>query len=172
MCFVGDSYRFLEFLSVAKIAFMKSQTNRYSGTRKERYHVAGTDAVWDDDGENDKGFCTSKDYLPVETKTTLYSRLIGLRCFSPFFEELDPPKRVWRSKELLETPSIVTKNNWVLQRTWCGGSDRVQKVVLANGPYALTPGQIKLSGFCTVLSSTLMTLLLIGFLVWMEQGMS
>jgi len=168
----GEEGKWTKMMNIAKIAFIKSQINRYSGTRKERYHVAGTDAVWDDDDDrNDKGFCTSKDYVPVETKTTLYSRLIGLRCFSPFFEELDPPKRVWRSKELLETPSIVTKNNWVLQRTWCGGSDRVQQVVLANGPYALTPDQIKLSAFCTVLSSTLMTLLFIGFLVWMEQGL-
>ena len=161
-----------KILALAKIAFIKSQMARYSGTRKERYHVAGTDTV-SSDGNEEIGFCSSDEYEPVETRTSLYSRLTSLSICSSrlkLFDKLDPPKRVWRANELLETPSIMTKNNWVMQRMWCGGADRQQKVVVANGPYALTPDQIKYSGLCTVLSSTLMTLLLIGFLVWMEMG--
>ena len=164
----GDD-KWKKLAAIAKIAFLKSQMSRYSGTRKERYHVAGTDTV---DGDGDKGFSSSNEYTPIETKTGLYSRLTALPCCTSLkmFDILDPPKRVWKSNEFLETPSIVTKNNWVMQRMWCGAGDRSQKVVVANGPYALTPDQIKYSGLCTVLSSTLMTLTLIGFLVWMEMG--
>jgi hypothetical protein len=166
----GEDDPWKKKLSIAKIAFLKSQAARYSGTRKERYHVAGTDIV---DGDGEKGFSSSDEYIPVEKKTGLYSRITALSiCKSTFrmFDTLDPPKRVWKSNEFLETPSIVTKNNWVMQRMWCGGGDRQQKVIVANGPYALTSEQIKYSGLCTVLSSTLMTLVLIGFLVWMQLG--
>lgn len=166
----GEDDPWKKKLSIAKIAFLKSQAARYSGTRKERYHVAGTDTV---DGDGEKGFSSSDEYIPVEKKTGLYSRMTAFSiCKSTFrmFDTLDPPKRVWKSNEFQETPSIVTKNNWVMQRMWCGGGDRQQKVIVANGPYALTSEQIKYSGLCTVLSSTLMTLVLIGFLVWMELG--
>jgi hypothetical protein len=143
----GEDDPWKKKLSIAKIAFLKSQAARYSGTRKERYHVAGTDTV---DGDGEKGFSSSDEYIPVEKKTGLYSRMTAFSiCKSTFrmFDTLDPPKRVWKSNEFQETPSIVT-----------------------NGPYALTSEQIKYSGLCTVLSSTLMTLVLIGFLVWMELG--
>lgn len=166
----GDKWK--KMLTLGKIAFMKSQMARYSGTRMERYHVAGTDTVAGD-GSEESGFCSSDEYEPVESRTSLYSRLTALSFCSSnlkLFDKLDPPKRVWRANELLETPSIMTKNNWIMQRMWCGGADRQQRVVVANGPYALTPDQIKYSGLCTILSSTLMTLLLIGFLVWMEMG--
>jgi hypothetical protein len=165
----GEVNKWKKLMTIAKLAFLKSQISWYSGTRKERYHVAGTDIV---DNDYEKGFCSSEDYKPVETTSSLYSRLTALSCCSArlkMFDTLVPPKRVWKSSELLETPSIVTKNNWFMQRMWCGGADRQTKVVVANGPYALTPDQIKYSGLCTILSSTL-TLLLIGFLVWMEQG--
>jgi hypothetical protein len=157
-------------LAIARIALLKSQTARYAGTRMERYYVAGTDIV---DGDDEKGFSSSGEYTPVERKTSLYSRLTGLACCSnslKLFEKLDPPKRVWKPNEFLETPSIMTKYNWVMQRMWCGGADRQQKVIIANGPHALTPTQVNYTVLCTVLSSVLVTLLVIGFLVWMEQG--
>eukprot|EP00804_Cyclotella_cryptica_P008105 CCRYP_004599-RA/>CCRYP_004599-RA protein AED:0.04 eAED:0.04 QI:305/1/1/1/1/1/9/380/1018 len=158
-----------KMMAIARISLLKSQTARYAGTRKERYYVAGTDTV---DGDDEKGFSSSGEYTPVERKTSLYSRLTALECCTRInlFDKLDPPKRVWKPNELLETPSIMTKNNWVMQRMWCGGADRQQKVIIANGPHALTPIQVKYSVLCTVLSSVLVTLLVIGFLVWMEQG--
>ena len=57
-----------------------------------------------------------------------------------------------------------------MQRMWFGGANRQQKVTVVNGEYALTPEQIKYSALVTVLSSVLISLLVIGFLVWMEQG--
>ena len=166
----GKEDKWTKLRTIAKIAFMKSQMARYSGTRKLRYHVAGSDIV---DGDEDNGFCSSDDYMPVESKTGLYSRLTELSCCSSklkWFKPLKPPKRVWKSNDLLETPSIVTKNNWTMERMWCGGTDRHHTVCVADGPYALTPAQVKYTGLCTVLGSTLSALLLIGFLCWMEMG--
>ena len=155
------------WMTIAKKALLLTQSARYSGTRNERYHVAGHDNVGDLDGGG--SFSSSPDHSPVETNMSLYSRITAL-SFWPMFETLDPPKRVYRSEEVHDILPFMTKHNWSMQKMWCTGDSRRRSVIVARGPAALTADQVKYAALCSVTSTVLATLLIIGFLAWMATG--
>ena len=150
--------KWTRFTRVARKALVLTQTARYSGIRMQRFHVVGDVA-------------TSEDQIPLETRTPIYTRFTSIPCFSKWiFDKLDPPKRVYTPEEVREILPFMTRSNFNLQKFWFGGDSHQRSVVVARGPSALTLTQIKNSVVCTILGIILMTLLLIGFLVWMEVG--
>ena len=170
----GEIGKWAKRFEIGKQALLISQSARYAGTRKKRYHVAEGDTVANSNGDNSVGFSSSPDdYKPAETTTSLYSRLTALPFCSrhlKMFDVLDPPKRSYKPEEVVDTPSIMTKNNWTMQKMWCSGNIRQNSMIIARGPSALSPDQIKLSVLCTILSAVLSVLTLVGILVWMNTG--
>ena len=57
-----------------------------------------------------------------------------------------------------------------MHKMWCSGDSRKNNVIVARGPSALTEDQIRYSVLCTVTSSVVATLLLLGAITWMEMG--
>jgi len=79
-------------LKIANQALILTQTARYSGKKKQRFHFK----------ERSDG-ALSLGHTPMETSIGLYSRLTAL-SFCPkslnMFETLDPPKRIYSSEEV------------------------------------------------------------------------
>lgn len=157
--------KFKRFMKIANRALLITQTKRYSGTKRQRYLVAGDDLT--------KTYTTSQ-LAPVETRTRFYSRLVSLKCCSKMktFESVDPPRKILEADEITGYQPIMTKSNWSMQKYWCSGDSHQRTVLVTGGPSALSGEQMKFSVFCTFTSVILATLLFIGFLVWMEMGVA
>lgn len=146
---------------IAKRAMLLTQTARYAGMTKERFEVSGGDA---------SSSRLSHFGLPTESSTAIYSQLTTLSVFSKLFKKLDAPKRVYRFEEIKGTVPFITKWNFSMEKMWCAGDIRQRNVIVASGPSALTPNQIKLSALCTTTASVAVTLFVLGGLVWMNLG--
>ncbi len=157
--------KFKRFLKIANRALLITQTKRYSGTKRQRYLVAGDDLT--------KTYTTSQ-LAPVETRTRFYSRLVSLKCCSKMntFESVDPPRKILEADEITGYQPIMTKSNWSMQKYWCSGDSHQYTVLVTGGPSALSREQMKFSALCTFTSVILATLLFIGILVWMEMGVA
>ncbi|KAL7541282.1 hypothetical protein ACHAXR_010772 [Thalassiosira sp. AJA248-18] len=149
-------------LKIANRALILTQTARYSGEKQQRFNImAGADI-------------SSSNQTAHETSISLYSRLTALSFCSKrlhMFETLDPPKRIYSPQEVRDIQPFMTKNNFSMQKMWCSGDSRHRNVIVARGPSALTPDQIKYSVLCTVSSSIVLSLLLLGAMAWMETGL-
>ncbi|KAL9179381.1 hypothetical protein ACHAXT_008671 [Thalassiosira profunda] len=144
--------------TIAKKAVLVSQTARYAGKKKVRYNVVtGSESASSLEGE------------AQETSIGLYSRLTAIAGFA--FYTLDPPERIYSSEEVRDIQPFMTTNNFSMQQMWCSGGSRRHNVVVARGPSALTPDQIKYSVLCTMTSGALFSLLFVGALVWLEMGL-
>lgn len=145
-----------QVMKIANRALILTQTARYSGTKKQRFNItAGSDI-------------SLSRRTPQETRIGLYSRLTALSFCSKrlhMFKTLDPPKRIYSPDEVREIQPFITRSNWSMQKMWCSGDSRLTNVVVARGPSALTTDQIKYSVLCTVTSTVVLCLLLIGAMV-------
>mmetsp|Transcript_27647 Transcript_27647/g.55452 ORF Transcript_27647/g.55452 Transcript_27647/m.55452 type:complete len:952 (-) Transcript_27647:656-3511(-) len=155
---------FKRFMKIANRALLITQTKRYSGTKRQRYLVAGDDLT--------KTY-TESQLTPVETRTGCFSRLVSLKCCSKIntFESVDPPKKLLESDEIMGYQPVMTKTNWSMQKYWCAGSSHQSALLVTGGSSALSSEQMKFSVLCTVTSVILASLLFIGVLVWMEMGL-
>jgi hypothetical protein len=154
---------FMRFMKIANRALLVTQTERYSGTRRQRYLVAGDDLT---------NNYTESELTPVESRTSFFSRLVSLKCCSKMktFDTVDPPRKVLEPDEIMGYQPVMTKNNWSMQKFWCSGDSHIRTLLVTGGPSALSDDQMKFSILCTFTSVILATLLLIGFFVWMELG--
>ena len=157
--------KLMRFVKLAHRALLITQTKRYSGTKRQRYLVAGDDLT--------KTY-TESQLNPVESRTGCFSRLVSLQCCSKIntFDTLDHPTKVLEADEILGFQPVMTKANWSMQKYWCSGDSHQSTVLVTGGPSALSDEQMKFSVLCTFTSVILATLFLIGFLVWMEMGVA
>lgn len=157
--------KLIRFMKTANRALLITQTERYSGTRRQRYLVAGDELT--------KNY-TESELTPVESRTSFFSCLVSLKCCLKMktFDTVDPPKKVLEPDEIMGYQPVMTKNNWSMQKFWCSGDSHQQTLLVTGGPSALSDEQMKFSIFCTFTSVILATLLLIGFMVWMELGVA
>lgn len=157
--------KFKRFLKIANRALLITQTKRYSGTKRQRYLVADDDLTTS---------YTDSDIKPIESRTRCFSRLVSLKCCTKIntFDSVDPPRKVLEADEILGYQPIMTKTNWSMQKFWCSGDSHQRTLLVTGGPSALSGEQMKFSVLCTFISVILATLLLIGYLVWMEFGLA
>lgn len=157
--------KFKRFLKIANRALLITQTKRYSGTKRQRYLVADDDLTTS---------YTNSDIKPIESRTRCFSRLVSLKCCTKIntFDSVDPPRKVLEADEILGYQPIMTKTNWSMQKFWCSGDSHQRTLLVTGGPSALSGEQMKFSVLCTFISVILATLLLIGYLVWMEFGLA
>lgn len=157
--------KFKRFLKLANRALLITQTKRYSGTKRQRYLVADDDLTTS---------YTDSDIKPIESRTRCFSRLVSLKCCIKIntFDSVDPPRKVLEADEILGYQPIMTKTNWSMQKFWCSGDSHQRTLLVTGGPSALSGEQMKFSVLCTFISVILATLLLIGYLVWMEFGLA
>ncbi len=157
--------KFKRFLKLANRALLITQTKRYSGTKRQRYLVADDDLTTS---------YTNSDIKPIESRTRCFSRLVSLKCCTKIntFDSVDPPRKVLEADEILGYQPIMTKTNWSMQKFWCSGDSHQRTLLVTGGPSALSGEQMKFSVLCTFISVILATLLLIGYLVWMEFGLA
>lgn len=120
-------------------------------------------------GEPDSGeACSKKDYIQstcVFKRTR--TRLAKWPCFSLFFEEIDPPRRIYSLEEILGNRRFITKHNWSLEKTLCS-SALDDHVPVINGPTALRKSHVVSSIVFMGLAIITLILLILGGLRWMN----
>jgi len=101
--------KLIRFMKTANRALLITQTERYSGTRRQRYLVAGDELT--------KNY-TESELTPVESRTSFFSCLVSLKCCLKMktFDTVDPPKKVLEPDEIMGYQPVMTKNNWSMQK--------------------------------------------------------
>ena len=151
-------------LKIAHKSIIFTQTARYSGTQDERYNYHSKE------GKDLASGRLSVQAPPLEISRGIYSRITSLLLRTKLFEAIEPT-RCFTSDEVRDIVPYLTKNNWSMQKMWCSGDNRHQ-VVVASGSSALTKDQVKWSALCTLTSSIVVILLIIGVLVWLGMGVA
>jgi lipase ATG15 len=153
------------WMRLAQQAALLTQTQRYAGTREERYLIGGTE------GYPAKGYSASPDYTPAHSHTGLYSKMTLSMpfCKTKLFDALTPPTRRYSLEEIRDIVPFVTNQNWSLEKMYC--RNRYSRVIFAvKGPSALLPAQITSNLICAIVGILLVAGLILGVLVWMEQA--
>jgi hypothetical protein len=89
----------------------------------------------------------------------------GLYLFKP----LEEPVRLFTIDDVQDYRPFITKNNWNLERIFCRPKNS-RYIAIVKGPGALTRSQIKSNLACSIVGTTLIVLVPISFLVWLEIG--
>ena len=131
-----------------------------------RYTVSGKD-IASAAGATNEHYCVSENATQDRTKKSLYSRFVGMSLFERIFDKLDPPERLFTVDEIRDVESILTRQNWSLEKMCCRDSRR-STIMAARGPASLRYRQALSSFACSIVGSLLILLLLSGFLVWAE----
>lgn len=150
-------------LKIAHKSIIFTQTARYSGTQDERYNYHTKDG-------KDLASSRLNAQVPLDISRGIYSRITSLLLRTKLFEAIEPT-RCYTSDEVRDIVPFLTKNNWSMQKMWCSADNRHQ-VVVASGPSALTRDQVKMSALCTLTSSIVVILLILGVLVWLGMGVA
>ena len=144
-------------------AVLLTTMQRYSGHKNEQYLVTGEDIA------PEGGFTFSDEHKARQSKRGLYTRFTQMKCLGCIFDAMDPPKRLYTIEEVRDVLPFVTRHNWSLESMFCI-KNRERGIVSAKGPSALTLDQVKASVICNIGATTLVSLIVIAFLVWFNAG--
>lgn len=150
---------------LAQRSVLLTQTQRYSGTREERYLIGGTEPY------PDKGYSSSPNFEPAHSYTGLYSKMTHSMplCNTKVFDIVTPPTRRYSLEEIRDIVPFVTNQNWSLEKMFCRNR-HARLIYSVQGPSALNSAQISSNLVCTVIGIFLVACLILGLLVWMEQA--
>lgn len=148
--------------SLMRRAILLRQVERFAGTKKVSYTLAGKlDTTEDDFSRGREGSSESMG---------LYTRMTRHNCCGKVFQPLDPPQRNYSLEEVLGFSPFTTAQSWSLEKIYCRNRKRGRQVAIVHGPSALTPQQVKSSFACAIIGSFLAIILPLALLVWMDFG--
>ena len=114
---------FKRLMKIADRALLLTQTARYSGEKKQRYHVLAGSAV-----------SSSLGHEPLETSMGLYSRIVSLKPFTKIlkmFETIEP-KRVYSSEEVRDILPFGEYHIFFVRNNHCAFRISKQNLILTH----------------------------------------
>lgn len=155
---LGHASHYQAWYSLLWHSVLWTQRQRFAGIREERYLVHGAEPY------PALGYALSPDHTPEQTRTSIYTHVTRwLTC--AFVRRDNAPKRVYTVEEIRDIVPFVTRANWSLEKTFCLSKD-ARVIYATTGPQALEVDQAQSSLVCTAFGLLLLTLLLVGGLVW------
>lgn len=163
---IRQSSKFSKLVYFLGHAVKRTQEVHYCGYM-DRIRMRSSVIVAAGDACNSGEACSSEDFVQstcVFKRTR--TRMAKLPCFSLFFEEIDPPRRIYSIEEILGNRRFITRHNWSIEKSLCSSSwdDHVPVV---NGPEALRTGHVVSSLVCMGIALITVILLVVGGLRWM-----
>jgi len=150
------------FLFKIERAIFLTQNKKYAGHEDKRFLVSG------DDQPPENGYSFDPDFKPLQVKRGPYSRLTSLACCK-MYDNLDPHIRLYTTDEIRDVLPFITKYNWSLEAMCCRKHNS-RTISAAKGPSALTPGQVMATVVGNLVGAVLVTLFVIGLLLWVQAG--
>ena len=97
----------------------------------------------------------------------IYSRMTQWSRLSSIFEPVE--ERTYTLEDAQDHRPFVTKNTWSLEKIFCRPRNS-RFVAVIDGPSKLTRAQMRSSLICAFIGYTLIILLIVSFLVWLDIG--
>mmetsp|Transcript_14453 Transcript_14453/g.40241 ORF Transcript_14453/g.40241 Transcript_14453/m.40241 type:complete len:977 (+) Transcript_14453:144-3074(+) len=152
---------FVKTLRKVHRAILLSQTQIFSGYKREQYLVTDKDVA------PKGGYTFSDEHNPISVQRSLRTRILQLGCLCCMYDSIDPPTRIYSIEEVRDILPFITKHNFSLEAMFCSNS-RSRTILSAKGPSAVAREQIISSLSCNIIGTLLITLSCISFLVWMN----
>ncbi len=100
-----------------------------------------------------------------------YTRLTQQACLSPFFEPIQPPRKVFSVDDILSNRRFFTKDTWSIEKSLCSRSF-AQNILVTKGSGALKKSQIISTVVAFGLTILVTILLILGALTWFDLHFS